>query len=266
MSIEVERLTPVFGAQITGVDLSQPLGNAEFQAIYDAWLSNKVLSFPDQDISHAAYEAFASRFGTPYKTSVRDGHEPTAVRELKTDEDATTAFGETWHADMTSDPSPPMSTMLRLVTLPKDHGGDTMFADMCAAYEMLSDRMKAFLDGMTATHDSSIFIKKYGTNKALPSAVHPVVRTHPETGRKALFVNTRFTTKINELSEGESKAVLDYLFRFIAETPYFQMRFRWGQNTLLMWDNRCTQHCAIFDYKQQLRVGYRVMMRGDTPQ
>jgi len=265
MTIAVEKLTPVIGAKVTGVDLSHPLTDAQFEQIHDAWVAHKVLAFPRQDISHQAYEAFAAKFGSLYKTSIRNHDGETAVRELRTEEDATTAFGETWHADMTSEPEPPMGTMLRVVTLPKDHGGDTMFADMYAAYEMLSDRMKVFLDGLTADHDSSIFVKKYGIEKQLPKATHPVVRTHPESKRKALFVNTRFTARINELSEGESRAVLDYLFRHVAETPYFQLRFRWERDTLLLWDNRCTQHCAIFDYKSELRVGYRIMIKGDRP-
>lgn len=265
MTITVERLAPMLGAEITGVDLSQPLTDEQFDAIHAAWIENKVISFPRQDISNDAYEAFAARFGELYSIPFRDREGTTAVHELRTDETSTSAFGETWHCDMSSEERPPMGTMLRLVQIPRHGGGDTMFADMYVAYEMLSEKMKSFLDGMTAIHDSSIFTKKYGTTKNLPSAVHPVVRTHPVSKRKSLFVNTRFTTRINELSEGESQAVLAYLFRHIAETPYFQLRFRWSPNTLILWDNRCTQHCAIFDYSPQLRLGYRVMIRGDKP-
>lgn len=265
-SIAIERISPIFGAKVHGLDLSQPVDDETFKTVHDAWMEHKVLAFPDQHLDHEAYIAFASRFGEPYGPPI--SHETASktsiVQELRADETSTSAFGESWHSDMTSQERPPMATMLRLVEVPPHGGGDTLFADMCALYEALSAPMKAMLDGMTAVHDSSIFMKKYGL-RDLPQAVHPVVRTHPVTGRKGLFVNFRFTTRINELTEPESEAILRMLFRHVAETAVFQMRFRWDKDTLLMWDNRCVQHVALFDYWPHLRLGYRLMIRGDRP-
>lgn len=265
--IRIEKISPILGAKVHGVDLSQPLDDGTFAAIHDAWMAHKVLAFPDQELDHAAYIAFASRFGEPYGPPIshEDTSRTTIVQELRADQTSTSAFGETWHSDMTSTEAPPMATMLRLVEVPPDGGGDTLFADMYALYDALSEPVKTLLDGLTAVHDSAVFAKKYGIEKALPRATHPVVRTHPVTGRKGLFVNVRFTTRINELSELESDAVLRMLFRHIAETSVFHMRFRWSKNTLLLWDNRCLQHVALFDYWPHLRLGYRLMIRGDRP-
>ncbi len=263
--MNIEKLSPILGARVTGIDLAQPVSEAAFAAIHAAWIEHKVLSFPDQHLTTAQYAEFAGRFGELYVFPLKSGEGFSAVHELRTDESSKSAFGETWHSDMSSEECPPMGTMLYNVVIPADGGGDTLFADMVKAYEILSEPMKAMLAGLTATHDSSIFQRKYGITDKLPSAVHPLVRTHPVSGRKSLFVNTRFTTRINELTEGESRALLDYLFRYTAETPYFQYRFRWSPNTILLWDNRNTAHTAIFDYWPQLRHGYRVMIRGDKP-
>lgn len=265
--IEIEKISPVLGAKVHGIDLSTPMDDETFRVVHDAWMEHKVLAFPDQRIDHDAYLDFAARFGEPYGPPIshEDKSRTAIVQELRADEKSTSAFGETWHSDMTSTEAPPMATMLRLVEIPPDGGGDTMFSDMYALYDALSEPMKSLLDGLTATHDSSIFAKKYGIAKELPKAVHPVVRTHPVTGRKGLFVNTRFTTRINELTEDESDALLQMLFRQVAENHLCQMRFRWAKDTLLLWDNRCVQHMALFDYWPHLRVGYRLMIRGDRP-
>ncbi len=265
--IEIEKISPVFGAKIHGVDLSKPLDDGTFERIHDAWMEHKVVAFPDQHLEHEDYIAFASRFGEPYGPPIshEDKSRTTIVQELRTDESSKSAFGETWHSDMTSTEKPPMATMLRLVQIPPYGGGDTLFADMGALYDALSEPMKQMLDGMTAMHDSSVFARKYGIKEDLPTAVHPVVRTHPVTGKKSLFVNCRFTTRILELEEFESNAVLQMLFRHVAETSVFHMRFRWDKDTLLLWDNRCLQHTALFDYWPHLLLGYRLMVRGDKP-
>lgn len=265
--IEIEKISPIFGAKIHGLDLSQPMEDDTFKTVHDAWMEHKVLAFPKQTLDHEQYIAFASRFGEPYGPPIshEDKSRTTIVQELRADEKSTSAFGETWHSDMTSTEKPPMATMLRLVTVPPHGGGDTLFADMCALYDALSEPVKTMLDGMTAVHDSAIFAKKYGIAKELPRATHPVVRTHPVTGRKGLYVNTRFTTHIEGLNDIESDAILRMLFRHIAETSVFHMRFRWEQDTLLLWDNRCLQHVALFDYWPHLRLGYRLMVRGDKP-
>lgn len=163
-----------------------------------------------------------------------------------------------------------MGSILHLRVVPAV-GGDTLFASMYAAYGALSERMKAYLEGLTATHDGEPYYrgryKDQGVDdraKQYPRAVHPVVRTHPETGRKTLYVNRMFTTRINDLSREESEAILAYLVGHCAR-PEFQMRFRWRQNSVAFWDNRCAQHMALWDYFPQVRSGFRVTIKGDKP-
>jgi len=150
-------------------------------------------------------------------------------------------------------------------------GGDTLFASMYAAYDALSERMKAHVAGLTATHDGEPYYRgRYkdrgvdDRNKVYPRAVHPVVRTHPETGRRALYVNRMFTTRINDLSREEGEAILGFLIGHCAR-PEFQVRFRWRENSVAFWDNRCVQHQALWDYYPQTRSGFRVTIKGDKP-
>ena len=165
-----------------------------------------------------------------------------------------------------------MGSILHLHEVP-DAGGDTMFASMYAAYDALSDTMKDILGGLTARHESAHvhsrgYVSRGGKlrdgENVYPEAVHPVVRTHPVTGRKGLYVNSGFTTAIEGLAEKESRALLDFLFRHI-ETPEFICRFRWAGNSIAFWDNRCVQHRALWDYHPQVRHGYRVTVQGDRP-
>lgn len=161
-----------------------------------------------------------------------------------------------------------MGSILYLTEVPPEGGGDTAFANMYLAYDRLSSRMKAHIDGLTAIHDGGHVYTRptfdAKTNLELPRAEHPIVRTHPVTGRRALFVNRGFTTHIVGLSADESAAILEYLFKHI-ETPEIQCRFRWQRNSIAVWDNRCAQHRAIFDYHPHRRYGHRVTIRGDTP-
>ena len=161
-----------------------------------------------------------------------------------------------------------MGSILYLTVVPPDGGGDTAFASMYAAYDALSARMKAHLDGLTAVHDGGHVYTRPSfdarADRELPRAEHPVVRTHPVTGRKALFVNRGFTTRILGLPAAESAALLDYLFRHV-ETPEFQCRFAWRPHSVAFWDNRCAQHRAIFDYRPHRRYGHRVTIAGDRP-
>lgn len=265
-TLSIEKVSPVLGASIRGLDLSAPLSADQAQRVLEAFHEHKVLILREQNIGHDKLEAFARLFGEPCGHPLAQGM-PNApsVNELRADEKSTSAFGETWHSDMTSEAEPPKATLLRLAQLPPDGGGDTLFADMCAAFDALSDPMKSFLEGLTARHDSGVFERKYGRGEGMPAAVHPVIRTHPVTKRKALYVNVRFTLDIVELKPGESRAVLEHLFRHVAETPDFQYRHKWTRDDLVLWDNRCTQHCAIFDYWPHTRVGYRVTLRGERP-
>jgi taurine dioxygenase len=268
--IVAKPFAPNLGAEITGVDLSQEISEAEFSEIEAAFLAYQVLFFKDQkEIPPQVHIDLGKRFGplhshpaAPTMAGYPEIFEIHATRHSKV------ANGEFWHSDVSCDEEPPLGTMLQIHILPPC-GGDTMFSNMYAAYDALSDAMKTFLDGLSATHASEhIYRGRYAdrgqkdSDIAFPSASHPVVRTHPQTGRKALFVNRTFTTQINELSEEESSAVLKMLFEH-AESIQFQIRFRWSKNDMAFWDNRCCMHRAIWDYWPEERKGRRVTIKGD---
>ncbi len=268
-TIEVNKLNPVIGAEIGGVDLSKPLGNQQFQEIHDALAENLVIFFRDQKITPDQHKDFGRRFGKlhihPASGRTLEGHPELLV--IAADENSKRVAGEDWHSDVSFEAEPPMGSILYLTEVPPSGGGDTMFASMYAAYEALSDRMKAYLDGLTAIHDSRhVFGGAYGDrpDKVLPRNEHPVIRTHPVTGRKALFVNRGFTTRIVGLPRPESAALLEFLYRHV-ETPEFHCRFRWRANSIAFWDNRCAQHHALFDYHPHRRYGHRVTVCGDKP-
>ena len=270
--IVAKPFAPNLGAEITGVDLSQEISEAEFSEIEAAFLAYQVLFFKDQkEIPPQVHIDLGKRFGplhshpaAPTMAGYPEIFEIHATRHSKV------ANGEFWHSDVSCDEEPPLGTMLQIHILPPC-GGDTMFSNMYAAYDALSDAMKTFLDGLSATHASEhIYRGRYAdrgqkdSDIAFPSASHPVVRTHPQTGRKALFVNRTFTTRINELSEEESSAVLKMLFEH-AESIQFQIRFRWSKNDMAFLDNRCCMHRAIWDYWPEERKGRRVTIKGDRP-
>ena len=270
--IVAKPFAPNLGAEITGVDLSQEISEAEFSEIEAAFLAYQVLFFKDQkEIPPQVHIDLGKRFGplhshpaAPTMAGYPEIFEIHATRHSKV------ANGEFWHSDVSCDEEPPLGTMLQIHILPPC-GGDTMFSNMYAAYDALSDAMKTFLDGLSATHASEhIYRGRYAdrgqkdSDIAFPSASHPVVRTHPQTGRKALFVNRTFTTRINELSDEESSAVLKMLFEH-AESIQFQIRFRWSKNDMAFWDNRCCMHRAIWDYWPEERKGRRVTIKGDRP-
>lgn len=265
---EIRKVTPVIGAELLGIDLSQPLGNAAFQAVHDALMENLVVFFRDQALSHAQQMAFGRQFGTlhvhPAAPSVPDHPE---VMVIHADANSTFVNGESWHSDVSCEAEPPMGSVLYLRTVP-EVGGDTLFANMYAAYEALSAPMRTMLAGLTAVHDGeALYRGRYTSNdggRVYPRAVHPVVRTHPVTGRQALFVNSFFTTRIVELNKSESDALLAFLFRHV-ETPEFSCRFRWARNSVAFWDNRSCQHHALWDYFPHTRSGTRVTIQGDAP-
>ena len=268
-SISVRPVTPVIGAEIHGLDLGN-LTDSGFQILYDAFMTHGALFFRDQDISIESQKALGLRFGKlvahPNDPGV-DGHPE--VMPLHADENSLRVAGEQWHSDVSCDPLPPMGTIVRLHTVPET-GGDTLFASMYAAYEALSERMRAMLDGLRAVHDGAPYyrgvnrlIGREDGGRAYPSAEHPVIRTHPVTGRKVIFVNRLFTQTIVGLPVAESRAILDFLFEHVSR-PEFQCRFRWRRNSVAMWDNRCTQHHAIWDYWPAIRSGYRVTIQGGS--
>ena len=260
------------GAEIYGVDLSKSISDSQFSDIHKAFLDHQVLFFKDQDeIPPQLHIEFGKRFGElhshPAAPTMKGFPE---IFEIHATKNSKIANGEFWHSDVSCDESPPLGTMLQIHIAPPC-GGDTMFSDMYAAYLALSKQFRAFLDNLTATHESEhIYAGRYADRGVVdqdidyPTASHPVVRTHPVTGQKALFVNRTFTTKINELSPEESNAVLKVLFEQ-AEHVDHQIRFRWSINDMAFWDNRCCMHRAIWDYWPEERKGRRVTVKGDRP-
>ena len=270
--ISVKRFAPNLGAEVTGVDLSEDIDDGQFSEILDAFHNYQVLFFKNQrEISPEMQVKFGKRFGdlhTHPAAPTMDGHPE--VFEIHATKDSKIANGEFWHSDVSCDEMPPLGTMLQIHILPSC-GGDTMFSNMYSAYDSLSVPLREMLDHMTATHESEhIYKGRYsdrGRNDSeidCPRAIHPVVRTHPKTGRKALFVNRTFTTRINELSAHESDNILEMLFQH-AEHIDHQIRFRWSLNDMAFWDNRCCMHRAIWDYWPEERKGRRVTILGDRP-
>ena len=270
--ISATPFAPNLGAEIRGVDLSRSMPNDQFAEIRDAFLKYQVLFFKEQaEIPPEQHIKFGKRFGDLHAhpaAPTMEGHPE--IFEIHATRNSKVANGEFWHSDVSCDETPPLGTMLQIHIAPPC-GGDTMFSNMYSAYDTLSEPVKSMLMGLTAAHESEhIYKGRYtdrGQNDAdidCPMAVHPVVRTHPETGRKALFVNRTFTTRINELSATESEAVLEMLFSH-AEHIDHQIRFRWSVNDMAFWDNRCCMHRAIWDYWPEERKGRRVTILGDRP-
>jgi taurine dioxygenase len=238
--------------------------------IHRALAENSVIFFRDQTITPQQHLAFGRKFGDLHihPAAPHEGDDPALMR-IYADKNSPRANGEGWHTDVSCDEEPPMGSILYIKQCPP-RGGDTLFASMYAAYESLSDRMKAYLDGLIALHDGEPAYRglyaNYGVadRPAYPRAEHPVVRTHPVTNRKALYVNRGFTSHIVGLPRDESDAILAYLYQH-CENPLFQCRFRWTENAIAFWDNRCTQHRAMWDYWPHTRSGTRVTVKGERP-
>ena len=272
-SLNVKPFAPNLGAVITNVDLSNDINDAELKGIRDAFLKFQVLFFQSQsEISPENHIKLGRCFGDlhihPAAPKMKNYPQ---IFEINTDKNSKIANGaEDFHSDVSCDIEPPLGTMLQLHILP-ECGGDTMFANMYMAYEALSNPMQKFLSDLKASHESEHFYRgRYKTESnsesktEYPSAIHPVIRTHPETGKKAIFVNKFFTTRILGLEPQESKFILDFLFSHIEKTE-FQIRYRWNKNDMAFWDNRCTLHKALWDYFPQERKGRRVTIKGSVP-
>jgi taurine dioxygenase len=269
-TIAVDKLTPIIGAEIDGADLGKPLSNRQMDEIHRALAENSVIFFRDQHLTPEQHLAFGRNFGDlhvhPAAPHV-EGHPELMI--IHADKASPRANGEGWHSDVSCDLEPPMGSILYITQTPPK-GGDTLFASMYAAYEALSDRMKAYLEELTAVHDGEDAYRGTYKNAGVqdapvyPRAEHPVVRTHPVTGKKALYVNRGFTTRLNGVPRDESAAILHYLYEH-AENPLFQCRFRWRPNSVAFWDNRCVQHRAMWDYWPHTRSGFRVTVAGDKP-
>jgi taurine dioxygenase len=259
-TIQAQRLTPALGAEITGVDLSQPLSAVQVEDLHQAIADHQVIFFRDQALDPASLKRVGRAFGELQAHALKGLPEHPEVRKLHADETSKHVAGEEWHTDMSCLPTPPMGSILYMHTLPT-LGGDTVFSSMYAAYDALSPAMKAHLETLTATHDGALAFGRFDPDGKYPKAVHPVIRTHPVTGKKVLFVNRGFTSHINDISKEESHALLQYLYQH-CENAYFQVRFRWTPHAVAFWDNRCTQHLAIWDYFPQVRSGFRVQIEG----
>ncbi|MFP6815391.1 MAG: TauD/TfdA family dioxygenase [Pseudomonadales bacterium] len=269
-TIDVKTLTPHIGAEIEGVDLSTPLSNQQFSEVYQAWLDWKVLVFRDQHLDRDQHKAFARRFGSLHVHPMQHsyGGDP-EILTVKTSADSKYTAGNGWHTDVTCDEIPPLGSMLYVTETPQSGGGDTLFADMYLAYELLSDTMKNMLAGLTAVHDGALpYVGGYGVappdGTAYPRNEHPVVISHAETGNKILYVNSGFTSHIKDLNRWESQMLLKGLTDYIATTQRLYCRVQWEPNTLTFWDNRCTQHHSVWDYYPHSRYGERVSILGDV--
>jgi len=274
-SIEVRCIAGALGAEIAGVDLSRDLDDATVAALREAWLEHLVLFFHDQPLSPAAFLAFARRFGDvieyPFVKGLDDFPEIIPVLKL---EHERVNFGGIWHSDTAYLAVPPMASMLIAREVPPA-GGDTLFANMYLAYETLSPGMRRVLDGLGAVHSSakadvSRTREDRTRDRARPdarteyTATHPVVRVHPETGRRALYVNVAHTVRFEDMTEEESVPLLEYLFRHQVR-PEFTCRFTWQTGSIALWDNRCAQHNPVNDYHGHRRLMHRITLAGDRP-
>ena len=273
-ALQIERLTAAIGARVRGIDLAVTPDAATVATISAALVEHHVLFFEGQTLTPDRQRAFARQFGElhihPIYPTVPDVPE---IIVLDTG-DHNLPDNDNWHTDVTFIQTPPMGAILAAVELPPV-GGDTSWASTIAAYEALSAPFRAFLNGLTAIHDivKSFPFDRWGAGneeqwnaarRNNPPVVHPVVRAHPVSGRKGLFVNEGFTTRIRELSPTESDAVLRLLFAHVAK-PEFTVRWRWKAGDVAFWDNRLTQHYALADYLPHRRVMRRATILGDRP-
>ncbi len=269
-SFKARKLTPVIGVEILNVDI-KALNDDEFAEIRRLWVENQVIFFRNQELTPAQMVSFSRRIGEPFESYNKriQHHEFPEIAVLLSDEHSVSAVGDVWHSDGSGDPEPPMASFFYMRETPPV-GGDTLFASSQKAYDMLSESMKGYVEGLTAVHDR-VYAMRTATgtyaqksNDNAPVTEHPVVRTHPETGRKGLFVNRAYTSHIVQLVRAESDALLRFLFEHI-EQPLNQCRFRYDNGSIAIWDNRSAQHLASFDYHPHRRLAHRIMIAGDKP-
>jgi alpha-ketoglutarate-dependent taurine dioxygenase len=261
----IRRLTGAIGAEVSGINLNVPLDETIFEAIHQAFLDHCLLVFRGQFLQPAAQAAFTHRWGeaviTPYLKAfqVPDYPEIVAVSNVGKAKTVT----EEWHSDSSLLPTPPAHAILAAQVVP-EVGGDTMFANQYVAYEALSEGMKRLLQGLRAWHGGAKLAAFSGMQDSAPPQSHPVVRTHPETGRKALYVNRIYTTGFEGMTVAESRGLLEFLLEHCCR-PDFTYRHQWTAGDVLMWDNRCTVHYAVHDYGEAPRVMHRTTIAGYIP-
>jgi taurine dioxygenase len=265
--LDVRPMTKRIGAEIFGVDLAAPtLADRVVSELHDALMAHQVIFFRDQALDHESHKRLGRAFGP---LSIHSGVPGIAghpeIVAIHADADSKFVAGEDWHSDLSCNAEPPLGSILHMHTVPED-GGDTLFSSMYAAYDALSPAMKTFLEPLNAIHDGNHVYQALfpDPSKTYPCNTHPVIRTHPVTRRKALYVNGSYTTRIPDLRKEESDAVLGFLYAHV-KNPNFQVRFRWRRNSMAFWDNRCTQHFAVWDYFPETRSGFRVTVAGDKP-
>jgi alpha-ketoglutarate-dependent taurine dioxygenase len=270
-SVSIHPLSPTIGAEISGVDIAVPLAPEVVAAVRDALNAHHVIFFRDQSLTAEQQAAFARQFGTvteahPVLPSIDESPEVLAI-------DGKVDRASWWHTDVTFLATPAMGSILYMLEAP-EVGGDTMWASLQDAYDGLAPPVRAMCDTLIAIHHDPWFAADVterggyewdGTwrDKLLP-ALHPVVRTHPETGRNGLFVNRQFTRTIFGLSDNESNAILEMLYQHCVK-PEYTCRFRWRAGSVAFWDNRATLHYALDDYGAAARYAHRVTLRGDKP-
>jgi taurine dioxygenase len=274
-TLRLRKVAGSLGAEVSGIDLARDTDEETTRALRAAWLEHQVLFFRDQRLDSAQFLAFAQRFGDPIEYPFVKGLEecPLIIPVVKLEHERHN-FGGIWHSDTAYLENPPMASMLIAREIPP-FGGDTLFASQYAAYEALSAGMKSLLDGLYAVNSSAKAdvtktredrIAERGTEAAKKAleAEHPVVRTHPETGRKALYVNFGHTLRFRGMTEEESAPLLAYLYQHQVK-PEFTCRFVWQPGSIAIWDNRCTQHNPVNDYHGYKRVMHRITLKGDRP-
>ena len=273
-TITVRPLAPALGAEISGVNLASDLSTRTISEIRQAWLTHSVVFFRDQTLTSKEYLNFAQTIGEPMEYPFLRGLEEfPLITEVTKLADETVNFGGLWHTDTAYLEEPPMATMLLGRVVPPV-GGDTIWASMYAAYDALSEGLKDLLSGLTAVNTSTLTdvsktrqarIQDSGYPSDLSySAEHPVIRSHPETGQKALYVNRAHTERFVGMTEEESRPLLQWLFAHSVRSE-FTCRFRWRGDSLALWDNRCTLHNPVNDYHGQLRTMHRITLAGDRP-
>jgi taurine dioxygenase len=274
-SIEVRRVAGALGAEISGVDLARQLDDVTVAEIRSAWLEHLVVFFRGQQLTPVQFMAFARRLGEPVEYPFVKGIEGfPEIIEVKKLEHERTNFGGIWHSDTAYLEMPPMASMLLAREVPPV-GGDTEFANQYAAYEALSPTLRGVLDGLAAVNSSAkadvtrtredrVRTDGRGDAREQYEAEHPAVRTHPETGRKALYVNVAHTVRFAGMTAEESAPLLEFLFRHQVKAE-FTCRFGWAPGSLALWDNRCTQHNPVNDYHGYRRVMLRITLAGDQP-
>ncbi|MFJ8331586.1 TauD/TfdA dioxygenase family protein [Streptomyces sp. NPDC094437] len=260
-------ITPVLGAEITGLDLSEELTPQQEKELTHAFRAHHVLVFRDQDLTPEEHKRFAGVFGALHPVALApEGSDP-HILDIKATKESKQVAGNGWHSDGTADAEPSLGSMLYLTTIPEGgSGGDTLFANMHLALDLLSPALRGFLETLTAVHDGALPWTAAGQTPPpeydVPRTEHPVVVRHPENGRPLLFVNAPYTSHIPQLSRAESDALLEMLYAHIARTPLLHCRVRWQERTLVFWDNRSVQHHAVWDYYPHTREGRRVAIDG----